>query len=121
MEALRAPLVAVLGLALIGCSSGDDETPDDPLTVGLLLSYTGPLAANSINSERALLMAIEAANEAGGLGGREIEVMARDTRSDPRQVTRPARELQEAGAAIVIGPTPPSWRPSSRGCSWNAP
>ena len=51
-----------------------------------MLSYTGYLAANSINSERALLMAIEAANAAGGIDQRRVEVLARDTRSDPRKV-----------------------------------
>ena len=78
------------------------QAESDP--IGLMLSYTGSLAANSINSERALLMAIEAANAAGGVDGRPVRVLARDTRSDPRKVLAPAKELIDAGAAVLIGP-----------------
>jgi branched-chain amino acid transport system substrate-binding protein len=69
-----------------------------------MLSYSGPLAANSINSERALRMAVEAANAAGGVDGRPIRVMARDTRSSASKVKGPALELLDAGAALFIGP-----------------
>src|SRR6185369_1113479 len=62
------------------------------------------LAANSTNSERALQMAIEAANTAGGVGGRPLHILARDTRSDPAQVTTRARELVDAGAVLFFGP-----------------
>src|SRR3954447_23202615 len=91
-------------LALVGCGS---SAPDRPVTVGLLLSYSGNLAANSINSERGLSMAIEAANRAGGISGRPVAVLARDSGSDPSKVTPPARQLVEAGAAILIGPDTP--------------
>jgi branched-chain amino acid transport system substrate-binding protein len=69
-----------------------------------MLSYTGSLAANSINSERALLMAIEKANDAGGVNDRRIRVMARDTRSNPSKATAPLQELIDAGMAVLIGP-----------------
>jgi ABC-type branched-subunit amino acid transport system substrate-binding protein len=97
-------LAAALVLALAGCGSSPSQ---EPITVGLLLSYSGNLAANSINSERALWMAIDAANRAGGISGLRVTVVARDTGSDPSKVTPPARQLVEAGAAIVIGPDTP--------------
>jgi ABC-type branched-subunit amino acid transport system substrate-binding protein len=93
-------LVSVLGGAP-GCGAPPE---DDPIKIGLLLSYTGFLAANSINSERSLLMAIEAANQAGGIDRRPVRVVARDTRSDPRRVAEPTRELLEAKTAVLIGP-----------------
>jgi ABC-type branched-subunit amino acid transport system substrate-binding protein len=91
---------------MLGASSACEDHPasGDPIHVGLLLSYTGDLASNSINSERALVMAIEAANAAGGVEDRPLKVLARDTRSDPAKVTGPASELLEAGAALLIGP-----------------
>jgi ABC-type branched-subunit amino acid transport system substrate-binding protein len=95
---------ALLCFSLLALGCGPAPNADPVVEVGLLLSYSGPLAANSINSERALLMAIQAANQAGGVGGRRIHVLARDTGSDPRKVTRPAQELLAAGAAVVIGP-----------------
>jgi ABC-type branched-subunit amino acid transport system substrate-binding protein len=78
--------------------------PSEPIAIGLLLSYSGPLAANSINSERALRMAIEAANATGGIDGRPLRLIARDTRSSASKVKAPALELLDAGAALFIGP-----------------
>jgi branched-chain amino acid transport system substrate-binding protein len=96
-------LVLALALAASACSSA--AQPDDgSVGIGLLLSYTGHLTADSINSERALLMAIEAANAAGGIGGRRIHTVARDTGSDPSKVMDLARELIDARVALVIGP-----------------
>jgi ABC-type branched-subunit amino acid transport system substrate-binding protein len=91
-------------LALGGALNCSTPPKDDPIPIGLMLSYTGFLAANSVNSERALLMAVEAANASGGVGQRRIEVLARDTRSDPRKVIVPAQELIDAGSAVLIGP-----------------
>ena len=71
-----------LAAATIGCSGTAPH--EDPISIGLMLSYTGYLAANSVNSERALLMAIETANAAGGVAGRPVALLARDTRSDVR-------------------------------------
>jgi ABC-type branched-subunit amino acid transport system substrate-binding protein len=93
------------GLALVGALGCETEPPaGDAIPIGLLLSYTGYLAANSINSERAVLMAIEAANAGGGVGGRPLRVLAKDTRSDPNKVAVPAQQLLDAGATVMLGP-----------------
>jgi hypothetical protein len=45
--------------------------------------------------------------EAGGVGGRSLKVIARDTRSDVRGVSDiagPAREILDSGVAVLIGP-----------------
>jgi ABC-type branched-subunit amino acid transport system substrate-binding protein len=56
----------------LGGSLACEAPPEDAIPIGLLLSYTGDPAANSINSERALRMAIEEANAAGGVAGRPV-------------------------------------------------
>jgi branched-chain amino acid transport system substrate-binding protein len=95
------------GLACLG-TCGDQAAPEG-VPIGLLLSYSGDLAANSVNSERALLLAVEAANQAGGLalptgGKRPIQMVARDTRGDLSHVVPAAQELLDAGVALIIGP-----------------
>jgi len=94
-------LLAVGGV--LACDSTPPQDQDE-IAVGLMLSYSGFLAANSANSERALLMAMESANDAGGIGGRRLRVVARDTRSDISRVTASARSLLDAGASVIIGP-----------------
>jgi ABC-type branched-subunit amino acid transport system substrate-binding protein len=96
----RAAVVA-LGLAL-GC--GGSPEPSDAISIGLLLSYSGQLAANATNSERGLLMAVDSANTAGGISGRHLRVLARDTQTNPTIVAPLAHELLDAGAALFIGP-----------------
>ena len=100
LRATSAWFALTLALGL-GCAA---PPQDDPIQIGLLLSYTGSLASNSVNSERALLLAIEAANQAGGVDGRPVEILARDTRSDPRKILEPTQELLDAKAAVLIGP-----------------
>jgi ABC-type branched-subunit amino acid transport system substrate-binding protein len=97
--------LALLGwLAAVGALGCGDTAPGPTIPIGLMLSYSGQLAANSINSERAFRMAIESVNAAGGIEGRQLRVMARDTRSDPLKVSLPARELLDAGVAVFVGP-----------------
>jgi ABC-type branched-subunit amino acid transport system substrate-binding protein len=96
------PLV-IVAWALAGVSACvSDETGQD-VSIGLLLSYSGSLAADSINSERALRMAVGAANAAGGFGGRRFKIVAGDTRSNPARATPAARALVDQGASIFVG------------------
>jgi branched-chain amino acid transport system substrate-binding protein len=106
MRKPASPIAAALALvaAAIGCQ---EPAAPEAIPIGLLLSYSGSLAATSINSERALQMAIEAANRAGGVGGRPVALVARDTASDASKVTPVARELVEAGARLFVGPDTP--------------
>jgi ABC-type branched-subunit amino acid transport system substrate-binding protein len=99
-----AILEAALLLAL-GC--GKSPASSAPINVGLFLSYTGDLAANSANSERAFIMALEAVNRAGGIEGRPLAMVARDTRSDVRVATPPALSLLNANPALIVGPDTP--------------
>jgi ABC-type branched-subunit amino acid transport system substrate-binding protein len=95
----------VLALALAGCDAG--AAPGDDLRIGVLLSYSGAGAANSTNSERALQLAIDSANAAGGVQGRALRLVSRDTHSDPSAVTGPAAELMSAGVSLLVGPDSP--------------
>jgi ABC-type branched-subunit amino acid transport system substrate-binding protein len=97
----------LLGLLLAAATSltcqGGGKAREEEFLIGLLLSFSGSIAANSANSERAFAMAIEAANMAGGLNGRIVTVLRRDTGSDPDEVEEPARELADR-TALVVGP-----------------
>jgi branched-chain amino acid transport system substrate-binding protein len=99
----RRTLLPLLLGGVLAC-----ETPppsQEEIPIGLLLSYTGYLAANSINSERALRMAVESVNAAGGVAGqRRVRLLARDTRSQLDKVVSATEALIDAGAVMFIGP-----------------
>jgi ABC-type branched-subunit amino acid transport system substrate-binding protein len=99
---LGPAILAVSALA-VGCSE-PPTTEEDPIEIGVILSYTGYLAASSVNSERALAMTIEAANRAGGIAGRRLHIVARDTRSDASKVGDSVQRLLDAKPAVIIGP-----------------
>jgi ABC-type branched-subunit amino acid transport system substrate-binding protein len=103
---MRARPLLPLLLVLASCEH-EVSRDNAPIAIGVLLSYSGAGAANSTNSERALQLAIETANAAGGVQGRALRLVARDTHSDPAEVTRPAAELMQAGASLLVGPDTP--------------
>jgi branched-chain amino acid transport system substrate-binding protein len=94
-------LIAAIALAVPGC---DEPPADDSIRIGVILSFTGYLAASSINSERALLMAIESVNQAGGIGRRPLRMSTRDTRSDASKAIESTQHLLETDPAVIIGP-----------------
>jgi ABC-type branched-subunit amino acid transport system substrate-binding protein len=98
------PLLALGALAVIHTGCEAPTEPGDSIAIGLMLSYSGYLAANSINSERALHMALDSVNDGGGVGGKPLSVIARDTQSKNSKVIQPARDLLAAGVATIIGP-----------------
>src|SRR5262245_58722307 len=57
------------------------STPPDSIAVGAALPFTGPEAASGRNLEQAMLLAIEDVNRAGGVSGRPLRLISRDSNS----------------------------------------
>lgn len=101
-------LSVLCGAMLTGCPPQQEEVnPDDAVTIGLLLPFTGSSAATGSNFERAVLMAAERVNDAGGVQGKLIRIVARDTHSEIKRSLSSAKELIAEGAVVVIGPESP--------------
>lgn len=95
-------------VGLCACAPEDDSPdPATSITVGLLLPYTGPSAATGANFERAALMAAESVNQAGGIDGRSLRIVARDTFSDSTRSLNSVDQLIAQGARVIIGPESP--------------
>ena len=104
---LLAALSAVAALALVGCTSAPPNDDASAIPVGALLPFTGELAAYGAEYERALILAVETVNGAGGVAGRRLRLVSRDTHSDTDRGIESARELFEMGIVNVIGPEEP--------------
>ena len=70
----------VLALTLILATSSFAETKAENFKVGALLCLTGDCAEWGNNSLKGLQLAAEEINKTGGLLGRQIEIVAQDTR-----------------------------------------
>ncbi len=79
-----APLVAAAALALVGCkpaaNSGAGPAPAT-IKVGEYASLTGSEAAFGQSSHKGTLLAIEEVNQAGGVLGKQIELVTEDNQS----------------------------------------
>ena len=82
-----------------------------PVQVGVLHSFTGPMAASERAVADATLLAIDEVNQNGGLLGREIEPIIADGESDENVFARQAERLiTSAGVSTLFG----CWTSASR-------
>lgn len=99
-----APALAVLtGTLLAGCGPAE-EADDGRIVVGLLLPFTGSSSATASNFERAALYAADRINQGGGVHGRRVHVVARDTHSEVERSKASLEDLLAEDAVVIIGP-----------------
>jgi branched-chain amino acid transport system substrate-binding protein len=65
----------------------------EPIKIGWLAAMTGPSSAPTVGFNRGVLFAVDAINAAGGVKGRKIEVITRDTQGDPTKAVNATQEL----------------------------
>jgi branched-chain amino acid transport system substrate-binding protein len=65
----------------------------EPIKIGWLAAMTGPSSAPTIGFNRGVIFAVNAINAAGGVKGRQIEVITRDTQGDPTKAVNATQEM----------------------------
>ena len=100
--------VTVLALALTVCADGT-------VKIGLNYPETGPYSVQGLDQFRAATLATEEINAAGGILGKQIELVVRDSKSKPDISTQNVTELidqedvkmvfggSSSGVAIAVG------------------
>src|SRR5499427_1433069 len=77
----------------------------DPIPVGYLPALTGPSSSTGIGINRGIQLAVQEINAAGGIDGRQLELITRDTQSDPTKAVNAAAELTRGvKVSVVFGP-----------------
>ena len=77
----------------------------EPIRVGWLSSLTGPLSSPAIAENKGVQFAVDEINKAGGIKGRKIELLTRDTQGDPTKATSYALQLiKNDKVHFIIGP-----------------
>lgn len=106
MRRLLTPLAAlVLALPIAAC--GDDTTDDtgaEPINVGLIVSLTGNYAPLGSEDKKAVELAVQQINSAGGLLGRQIKLIERDDKSQPEQSVLSFNEIKNDVVAVIGSP-----------------
>lgn len=74
-----------------------------PIRVGMPTILSGRVAQLGVTSRDAAIMEVDRFNAAGGLNGRKIEMIFRDSKGQPQEAARVARELINTdGCEILI-------------------
>jgi branched-chain amino acid transport system substrate-binding protein len=78
---------------------------NEPIKVGYLPALTGPSSSTGVGMNRGIQLAVEEINNGGGINGRKIELISRDTQSDPTKAVNAVAELtQRQKVAMIFGP-----------------
>ncbi|MCW5623446.1 MAG: ABC transporter substrate-binding protein [Burkholderiales bacterium] len=76
-----------------------------PIKVGWISSLTGPLSSAALAENQGVKFAIDEINKAGGINGRPLELLTRDTGGDPTKAVNFANQLVHSDkVAFIIGP-----------------
>ena len=65
----------------------------ETIKIGCLAAMTGPSSAPTIGFNRGVNFAAEAINAAGGVKGRKLEIVMRDTQGDPTKAVNATQEM----------------------------
>jgi branched-chain amino acid transport system substrate-binding protein len=111
MSLTRRQALASAGAAAIASSLAKSElakpaiAQSGPIRLGYLPALTGPSSSTGIGIHRGILLAAQELNAAGGINGRQIELITRDTQSDPTKAVNGAAELTHGEkVSAIYGP-----------------
>src|SRR5512146_2261004 len=79
--------------------------PAAPIKVGALMSITGPASFLGAPEARTLEMLVDDLNQKGGVAGRKLKLVVKDTGGDPAKAISFAKQLiDEEQVFAIIGP-----------------
>src|ERR1700749_5114802 len=75
----------------------------EPIKIGVLLPFTGPLAKNGIENWEAMQIARDMINERGGINGRKVEYVQGDATTPNAAISETERLIGKEGIKITTG------------------
>jgi branched-chain amino acid transport system substrate-binding protein len=96
---------AAAGAALATGLARPAIAANEPIKIGFLPALTGPSSSTGVAINRGTVLAVDEINKAGGVNGRKIELITRDTQSDPTKAVNATAELtQREKVHVLWGP-----------------
>jgi branched-chain amino acid transport system substrate-binding protein len=105
MSLTRRQALASAAAAIASTVAKPAIAAKEPILIGYLPALTGPSSSTGIGINRGIQLAVQEINAAGGIDGRQIELILRDTQSDPTKAVNGAAELTHGQkVSVVFGP-----------------
>lgn len=100
----RRQFMQTLGVVVTGLAAGTPRVGHaaDPIKIGTLLDLTGALEAYGKPVQSGAILAVEQINAAGGPLGRQIQLVHRDSQTDPTAGIDAAKKLVELDKVVAI-------------------
>lgn len=104
-------LVALLALFMAGCKKETEpqtvRTPEDqPIKVGAVFAITGGASFLGAPESKTVEMLADKLNQAGGIDGRKIELVIKDTAGKPENAISMTKQLIEEDKVLaILGPS----------------
>jgi branched-chain amino acid transport system substrate-binding protein len=111
MAVLEAAMATALAVTLLGCSPQAEpaKQPDakaEPIKIGAIVSLTGTYAGLGDPEKKTIEMEVARINEAGGINGRDVQVIFEDDGTDEAKAVAAASKLiEQDGVIAIIGAT----------------
>ena len=74
----------------------------NPIKIGIQSIFSGPIALLGSSSKGGIQLEVERINASGGLLGRQIQTIYRDTKGQPQEAARIARELVNTDGCEIL-------------------
>ena len=98
-------IIGRLSAALVLSAATLSTFAAEPIKVGWLSSLTGALSSAALAENEGVQFAVDEINKAGGINGRPIELLTRDTAGDPTKAVNFAQQLAFSEKVhFIIGP-----------------
>ncbi|AGL16674.1 ABC transporter substrate-binding protein [Actinoplanes sp. N902-109] len=104
---MRRPVPLLLTLALVAAAAGcgdDDSGGADPIRVAQIVSLTGNYSPLGSENQKSVALAVRQINDAGGIGGRRLELTVRDDKSQPDQAVLAFNDIKGDADAVIGSP-----------------
>src|SRR5438132_2937639 len=108
MECPMRRITLCLLIAAIGCKSKEQGSgmtsagATGPIVIGEVGSMTGPEATFGTSSDRGIQLAVSEVNGAGGIKGRQIQVIALDDEGKPEEAATAATRLIASEHVVAL-------------------
>lgn len=98
----RTALAAAAAYSALGALSFVSAQGGEPIKVGVLIALSGPAAAYGAEERRAVEAVFNKVNSQGGIRGRKVELVVRDTKTNPTEAARLANQVIADDKVIAI-------------------
>src|SRR5208337_2780834 len=95
---------AILCAVVLSCLSSAYAA--DPIKIGAIFGVTGPAAYLGAPEDRTARMVVDGINKSGGILGRQVELIVKDSGASSEKAISFAKQLiEEENVVAIIGPT----------------